>query len=58
MGELTTPGFAREWAIGALCGAGLYTASAVTLMFLGILRASDSQERFNRSLAPLSKSYA
>jgi membrane protease YdiL (CAAX protease family) len=36
--ELTTPGFAREWAIGALCGAGLYTACAVTLMFLGIYK--------------------
>ncbi|OYX00040.1 MAG: CPBP family intramembrane metalloprotease, partial [Bosea sp. 32-68-6] len=36
--ELATPGFAREWAIGALCGAGLYTASAVTLMLLGIYK--------------------
>ncbi|MDP2801292.1 MAG: CPBP family intramembrane metalloprotease [Phreatobacter sp.] len=36
--ELTTPGFVREWAIGAVCGAGLYTASAVSLMFLGIYR--------------------
>ncbi|MBY0362866.1 MAG: CPBP family intramembrane metalloprotease [Phreatobacter sp.] len=36
--ELTTPGFAREWAIGAACGAGLYAASAVTLMLLGIYR--------------------
>ena len=34
--ELATPGLAREWAIGALCGAGLYTACAVTLMLLGI----------------------
>ncbi len=38
VGELATPGFAREWAIGALCGAGLYTASAFTLMFLGIYK--------------------
>jgi len=36
--ELTTPGLAREWAIGAVCGAGLYTASAVTLMLLGIYK--------------------
>jgi len=36
--ELTTPGLAHEWAIGALCGAGLYTASAVTLMLLGIYK--------------------
>jgi uncharacterized protein len=36
--ELATPGFAREWAIGALCGAGLYTACAVTLMFLGVYK--------------------
>lgn len=36
--ELATPGCAREWAIGALCGAGLYTASAVTLMLLGIYK--------------------
>ncbi len=36
--ELATPGLAREWAVGALCGAGLYTASAVTLMLLGIYR--------------------
>ena len=36
--ELKTPGLAREWAIGALCGAGLYTASAVSLMLLGIYR--------------------
>ncbi len=38
VGELSTPGFAREWAIGALVGAGLYTASAVTLMLLGIYK--------------------
>ncbi len=36
--ELATPGFAREWAIGAACGAGLYTACAVTLMVLGIYK--------------------
>jgi membrane protease YdiL (CAAX protease family) len=36
--ELTTSGMAREWAIGALCGAGLYTACAVTLMILGIYK--------------------
>jgi membrane protease YdiL (CAAX protease family) len=36
--ELTTPGLAREWAIGAVCGAGLYTASAVSLMLLGIYK--------------------
>jgi membrane protease YdiL (CAAX protease family) len=34
--ELATPGMAREWAMGALLGAGLYTACAVTLMALGI----------------------
>lgn len=36
--ELSTSGFAREWALGAACGAGLYTASALTLMFLGIYK--------------------
>ena len=36
--ELSTPGLAREWAIGAAIGAGLYTASAVTLMLLGIYK--------------------
>ena len=36
--ELSTPGLAREWAIGAVIGAGLYTASAVTLMLLGIYK--------------------
>jgi membrane protease YdiL (CAAX protease family) len=36
--ELSTPGLAREWAIGALIGAGLYTACAVILMLLGIYR--------------------
>ena len=34
--ELATPGLAREWAFGALCGAGLYTACAAILMVLGI----------------------
>ncbi|NPU69665.1 CPBP family intramembrane metalloprotease [Bradyrhizobium sp. 83012] len=36
--ELSTPGLDREWAIGALCGAGLYTASAGVLMLLGIYK--------------------
>jgi membrane protease YdiL (CAAX protease family) len=36
--ELSTPGMAREWAIGALFGAALYTASAVILMILGIYK--------------------
>jgi membrane protease YdiL (CAAX protease family) len=36
--ELSTPGLAREWAIGALCGAGLYTASAGILMLFGIYK--------------------
>lgn len=36
--ELSTPGLAHEWAIGALCGAGLYTASAGILMLLGIYK--------------------
>lgn len=36
--ELATRGMAREWAIGALCGAGLYTISAVTLMLMGIYK--------------------
>jgi membrane protease YdiL (CAAX protease family) len=36
--ELSTPGLGREWAIGALCGAGLYTASAAVLMLLGIYK--------------------
>lgn len=36
--ELSTPGLAGEWAIGALCGAGLYTASAAVLMMLGIYK--------------------
>ena len=33
--ELSTPGIAREWGIGALVGMGLYTACAVILMLLG-----------------------
>ena len=36
--ELSTPGLGREWAIGALFGAGLYTASAGILMLLGIYK--------------------
>jgi membrane protease YdiL (CAAX protease family) len=36
--ELSTPGLGREWATGALCGAGLYTACAVILMLLGIYK--------------------
>lgn len=36
--ELSTPGLGQEWAIGALCGAGLYTASAAVLMLLGIYK--------------------
>jgi hypothetical protein len=34
--ELSTPGLGREWAVGALGGAGLYTASSLVLMALGI----------------------
>lgn len=33
--ELSTSGLVREWAIGALLGASLYTACAVSLMLLG-----------------------
>lgn len=33
--ELSTPGIAREWAVGAAIGVGLYTACAVALMLLG-----------------------
>lgn len=33
--ELSTPGLVREWAIGAMVGAGLYTACAMSLMLLG-----------------------
>lgn len=36
--EFSTPGMAREWAVGALIGAGLYTACAVILMLLGIYK--------------------
>jgi membrane protease YdiL (CAAX protease family) len=36
--ELSTPGFAREWGIGALIGVGLYTVCAVTLMLLGMYK--------------------
>lgn len=36
--RLSTPGFAREWGIGALIGVGLYTACAVTLMLLGMYK--------------------
>ena len=36
--ELSSPGLVREWGIGALIGAGLYTACAVSLMILGIYR--------------------
>lgn len=36
--ELSLPGMAREWAIGALVGAGLYTMCVLVLMLLGIYR--------------------
>lgn len=36
--ELSTPGLGREWAVGALIGGGLYTASAVILMLLGVYK--------------------
>lgn len=36
--ELSTPGMFREWGTGALVGAGLYIACAVTLMLLGVYR--------------------
>ncbi len=36
--ELSTPGIAREWGLGLLIGAGLYTVCAVTLMILGIYK--------------------
>ena len=36
--EVSTSGAAREWALGAACGAGLYTACAVSLMVLGIYK--------------------
>ena len=37
-GELSLPGLGREWAIGALIGAGLYTACVLILMMLGLYR--------------------
>lgn len=36
--ELSLPGIPREWAVGALLGAGLYSGCAVILMILGIYR--------------------
>jgi membrane protease YdiL (CAAX protease family) len=36
--ELSPPGAGREWAIGALVGAGLYIACVLILMLLGIYR--------------------
>lgn len=36
--ELSLPGLVGERVVGALCGAGLYTASAVILMVLGIYK--------------------
>ncbi len=36
--ELSTPGLVREWAIGALLGASLYTACAVSLMLFGFYK--------------------
>ena len=36
--ELSTPGLGREWVVGALIGAGLYTACALVLMLIGIYR--------------------
>lgn len=36
--ELSLPGSAREWMIGALIGAGLYTGCVLILMVLGIYR--------------------
>ncbi len=36
--ELSLPGAAREWAIGALIGAGLYTSCVLLLMMLGMYR--------------------
>ena len=36
--ELSTPSLGREWALGALLGAGLYTASVLMLILLGIYR--------------------
>jgi membrane protease YdiL (CAAX protease family) len=34
--ELSLPGFGREWAIGAIIGAGLYTGCVLGLMLLGM----------------------
>ena len=36
--ELSVPGMGREWATGALIGAGLYVSCAVLLMILGMYR--------------------
>lgn len=36
--ELSLPGAGREWVIGALIGAGLYTACVLLLMLLGMYR--------------------
>ncbi len=36
--ELSLPGMPREWVVGALLGAGLYSGCAVILMMLGIYR--------------------
>jgi uncharacterized protein len=36
--ELSLPGMPREWAVGALLGAGLYTGCALFLIMLGIYR--------------------
>lgn len=36
--ELSLPGMGREWAIGALIGAGLYTICVLVLMALGMYR--------------------
>jgi uncharacterized protein len=36
--ELSVPGMGREWATGALIGAGLYASCAVILMILGMYR--------------------
>ncbi len=36
--ELSTSGLVGEWSLGAICGAGLYTASVVVLMLLGIYK--------------------
>ena len=41
--ELSTPGMGREWAFGALVGAGLYTGSAVVLMLLGIYKVEGAE---------------